>query len=227
MNSHDTIDFMHKTLKLKISKKLMHKICTNEVCISKGLDGIINLTLLFDLIEFHEAKDQFFMEIPEEGDIFLPLTTCEGGVRDMSNFVDVLIVDDIEINIEILRKMLENLESQCSCCRNHRKYSINTANSGRAALDMILCQHRNKSGYKIVIMDCLMPGMDGWETSLEINKMFSQGVIKYLPYIIAYSAFDSKEDLEKCIVSGMCCHISKPCLKEELCQAINDWITRF
>ncbi|OMJ86874.1 hypothetical protein SteCoe_11508 [Stentor coeruleus] len=226
MNSHDTIDFIHKTLKLKISKKLMHKICTNEVCINKSQNDTINFTLLFDLIEFHESKEQYFMEIPEEGDILLPLTTCS-GIRDMSNFVDILIVDDIEINIEILRKMLENLESHCNCCRKHRKYSIHTANSGRAALDMILYQQRLKSAYRIVIMDCLMPGMDGWETSLEINKMFSKGDIKYLPYIIAYSAFDSKEDLEKCIVSGMCCHISKPCLIEELCQAVNDWITRF
>jgi CheY-like chemotaxis protein len=225
MDSNETIEYMHKSLKLKISKKIMQKICTRELIISKEDNNNVKVVVFFDLIEYNDNKDPG-LDIPEEGDILLPLTISSVGNKNTANWVDILIVDDIEINIEILKKMLENLEVQCNCCRVHRKYTIHEASSGKNALEMILKQQKEKSGYRIVIMDCLMPSMDGWETSVEINKLYSQGKIRFLPYIIAYSAFDSKEDLEKCIMSGMCCHISKPCLKEELCQAINDWINR-
>ncbi|OMJ85967.1 hypothetical protein SteCoe_12599 [Stentor coeruleus] len=226
MSPSETINFMRSSLKIKISKKLMNKNYSNELSIIEQDKNVISMTLLFNMVEYNEFKEQSNLEIPDEGDIMLPLTESSFNLRNISNFIDILIVDDIEINIQILKKMIENLQFNCKCDRNHRKYTVHSANSGNVALEMIVAQQNVCSGYKIIIMDCLMPIMDGWETSLEINKMYSQGVIKFLPYIIAYSAFDSKEDLEKCIGSGMCCHVSKPCLKEELCKAINDWITR-
>lgn len=226
MSPAETINYMHNSLKIKISKKLMNKNYCNELTITEQEKNIISMALLFNMVEHNELKEQLSLEIPDEGDIMLPLTESSCGPRNISNFIDILIVDDIEINIQILKKMIENLQLNCKCEMNHRKYIVHSANSGNIALEMIITQQKAYRGYKIVIMDCLMPIMDGWETSLAINKLYSQGIIKFLPYIIAYSAFDSKEDLEKCIMSGMCCHISKPCLKEELCKAINDWITR-
>ena len=71
-----------------------------------------------------------------------------------------------------------------------------------------------------------MPEIDGWETTRMIHNLFSEKKIRVLPYIIAYSAFDSKEDINKCYDSGMCGHISKPCYKEEICSEINNWFNK-
>ena len=75
-------------------------------------------------------------------------------------------------------------------------------------------------------MDCMMPEVDGWEATTAIVKLFEDKKILFLPSIIAHSAFDSKEDLEKCKSVGMCGHITKPCSKEELCIEINRLINR-
>jgi CheY-like chemotaxis protein len=91
---------------------------------------------------------------------------------------------------------------------------------------MVRKMNEIKSGYRVIIMDCQMPGMDGWEASLAIRKMFDDKEICHLPYIIAYSAFDSYEDIEKCLRSGMISHLSKPCQHEELCKVVSVWMSK-
>ena len=79
-------------------------------------------------------------------------------------------------------------------------------------------------GYRLTIMDCLMPEMDGWQTTICIKNLFMMEKIRVLPYIIAYSAFDSREDANKSMDAGMCDHISKPCTQKTLCQAVSRWV---
>lgn len=71
-----------------------------------------------------------------------------------------------------------------------------------------------------------MPEIDGWETSRIIKDLFDQKEIRKMPHIIAYSAFNSKEDIEKSSNSGMCEHISKPCEPLFLCKTINKWTNK-
>lgn len=91
---------------------------------------------------------------------------------------------------------------------------------------LIRNQNTLDGGYRIVFMDCMMPEVDGWEASTEIRRLYDQNCIKILPYIIAYSAFNSREDIIKCENTGMCAHISKPCLQLDLCEVLLQWICK-
>ena len=141
-----------------------------------------------------------------------------------SALVDILIVDDIEFNIKVLKYLIESLKDSCKCGNNHRDCSIHFANSGKQAVELVLYQNSVDSGYRLIFMDCLMPEMDGWEAAKRIKDLYLTKKIKILPFIVAYSAFDSKEDLEKCKAVGMCGHVSKPAYKEEVCREIRKWL---
>ena len=96
--------------------------------------------------------------------------------------------------------------------------------SGKEAIQMIQQQNQKNGGYRLILMDCLMPEMNGWETTIEILSLYEQNQIRLLPSIIAYSAFDSQEDINKSYQSGMLGHLSKPCTLKELCTTLNKWI---
>lgn len=164
-------------------------------------------------------------DIAEEGDIVIPhRRQLETSVISKSSIIDILIVDDVEFNLSVLKNKLEILSETCNCKNDHRKYTVHSAKSGKEAISLIHAQDHLKGGYNLIIMDCLMPEMDGWETSICIRNMYLQGRIRILPCIIAYSAFDSEEDVLKSEVSGMAAHLSKPCSQLDLCKALHHWI---
>jgi CheY-like chemotaxis protein len=225
MSAASTLAYIQASIRLKVSKKIIETICSKHLKIKNSGGDNISLTVCLNTLDSHQL-DQTYQDIPEEGGILLPHIDKNFNKTKDFELIDILIVDDIEFNLIILKKLLESLEYNCKCTGIHRKYTIHSANSGPEAIKMILKQSDLKSGYKVVIMDCLMPEMDGWEASKVIHTMFKHKKITTMPYIIAYSAFDSKEDIRKCNEAGMCSHISKPCYKEELCSTINNWISR-
>jgi len=81
----------------------------------------------------------------------------------------VLVVDDEEINRRILEKILE------------RTYDVTAASSGRQALDIIL---KNRETISVVLLDLLMPGMDGYELLDIIQKDSS---LSHIPVIVLTS----------------------------------------
>lgn len=52
-------------------------------------------------------------------------------------------------------------------------------------------------------MDCNMPILDGYEASIEIKRMFNDGIIKKLPCICALTAYTTSEFKQKALKSGM------------------------
>ena len=218
MNAQATIKFLRETLRFKISKKIIEEISDELEFLSNSED--LTFSLRFNGIETLSAED--IPEIPEEGSIsFLP-----GNKINNSELIDILIVDDIEFNIVVLRRLLETLYLYCECEGSHKQYSIHSAGSGKQALEFIEHQNRLNGGYRVIFMDCMMPEIDGWQACIEIHRLFVQKTIRILPYIIAYSAFDSREDIIKCNNAGMCAHVSKPCLQIDLCQVLSQWISK-
>ena len=153
-------------------------------------------------------------------------TIPHGGhnLLNCSEVIDILIVDDIEFNISVLRRLLQKLPTQCKCGGIHKEYTIHSAGSGKQALEAIERQNTLDGGYRLIIMDCLMPEIDRWQTTIQIKNLFFIKEIKILPYIIAYSGFDSREDANKSKYAGMCEHISKPCTQTTLCQVVSRWL---
>jgi CheY-like chemotaxis protein/signal transduction histidine kinase/CHASE3 domain sensor protein len=117
----------------------------------------------------------------------------------------VLVVDDDIRNIYSLTNVLEEEGMQCV-----------TAENGRAAIKMI----NEDPSIEIVLMDVMMPEMDGYEATKEIRSMskFSK-----LP-IIALTAKAMKGDREKCLNAGMSDYISKPVNIEQLLSLMRVWL---
>ncbi len=119
----------------------------------------------------------------------------------------VLIVDDDVRNIFALTTILER-----------EKMIVSYAESGRQALEIL----DKASGVEIVLMDIMMPGMDGYEAMRAIRRMTR---FRDLP-IIALTAKAMKEDRQKCIEAGASDYIAKPVDREQLFSLIRLWLAR-
>ena len=119
----------------------------------------------------------------------------------------VLIVDDDIRNIFAMTSLLERY-----------KMNVISAETGRAALELL--QHTRD--VDLVLMDIMLPELDGYDTMRAIRKMFG---FESLP-IIALTAKAMKGDREKCIEAGASDYISKPVDTERLLTLLRNWVHR-
>jgi HAMP domain-containing protein/CheY-like chemotaxis protein/signal transduction histidine kinase len=119
----------------------------------------------------------------------------------------VLIVDDDVRNIFALTSALEN-----------HNMDVLHAESGQEAIDIL----QKTQGIDVVLMDIMMPGMDGYETTRAIRGM---NEFERLP-IIALTAKAMKADREKCIEAGASDYISKPLDIDQLLSLLRVWLYR-
>jgi CheY-like chemotaxis protein len=87
---------------------------------------------------------------------------------------------------------------------------------GHAALDALTRQH-----FDAVLMDCQMPGMDGYEATRALRRTESAG--QHTP-VIAMTAQAMSGDRERCMQAGMDDYICKPMRYAELADALRRWI---
>jgi HAMP domain-containing protein/CheY-like chemotaxis protein/signal transduction histidine kinase len=119
----------------------------------------------------------------------------------------VLIVDDDIRNIFAMTSMLERY-----------KMDVKSAETGKAALELL----QSEPDTDLVLMDIMLPEMDGYETMRAIRKMYG---FEQLP-IIALTAKAMKGDREKCIDAGASDYISKPVDTERLLTLLRSWLHR-
>ncbi|WP_172428498.1 HAMP domain-containing protein [Azospirillum brasilense] len=119
----------------------------------------------------------------------------------------VLLVDDDARNIFALSSVLER-----------RGMNVLTATTGREAITML----ESTPNVAIVLMDIMMPEMDGYETMQVIR---SNPAFRRLP-IIALTAKAMKGDREKCLEAGASDYLAKPVNTEQLLSALRMWLHR-
>jgi signal transduction histidine kinase/DNA-binding response OmpR family regulator/HAMP domain-containing protein len=119
----------------------------------------------------------------------------------------VLVVDDDMRNIFALSAVLEEHEM-----------IILSAGNGRDAIRIL----QDEPDIEIVLMDIMMPGMDGFETMREIRKISK---LKNLP-IVAVTAKAMKGDREKCIEAGAWDYLSKPVDPQQMLAVLRAWLHR-
>ena len=119
----------------------------------------------------------------------------------------ILVVDDDARNIFALTSMLENQEMDV----------ISTTN-GRSAIDII----KQTPDLSMVLMDIMMPEMDGYETMREIRKAPQ---FRTLP-ILALTAKAMKGDRERCLDAGASDYIAKPVSTDQLLSLMRVWLFR-
>ncbi|WP_299623388.1 ATP-binding protein [Pelagibius sp.] len=117
----------------------------------------------------------------------------------------ILIVEDQPMNQLVLRRQLRRLGADCDL-----------AEHGREALDLL-----DQRSYDLVITDCSMPVMDGFELSTAIRGLEAAGRPRSV--IIALTANAVTGDAQRCYDAGMDAYLSKPVGLSELSRALEQW----
>lgn len=134
-----------------------------------------------------------------------PASERLGGLYEVLNNKTVLIADDDVRNIFSLTKALEQ-----------HKMKVLAATDGKEALQLL----KDNPEVDIVLMDMMMPEMDGYESTREIRKI---PAYKQLP-VLAVTAKAMMGDREKCIAAGASDYISKPVDIDQLISLLRVWL---
>jgi CheY-like chemotaxis protein/HPt (histidine-containing phosphotransfer) domain-containing protein len=118
----------------------------------------------------------------------------------------ILLAEDNTINQDVALGQLDRLG-----------YTADVVANGREVLDSL-----NRVSYDIILMDCMMPEMDGYEATKRIRENERQNAKRRL-HIIAMTANAMQGDRDKCIAAGMDDYVSKPVQLAELRRAIEKW----
>ena len=132
-----------------------------------------------------------------------PLTE-RPGVENRKGDVRILLVEDSRMNREVALHIL----------KRKLGYAADTATDGNEAIQAL-----KREKYDLVLMDCQMPGMDGYEATCTIRDPGSD-VLDHDIRIIAITANAMKGDREKCLEAGMNDYITKPVTPEDLVDAV-------
>jgi CheY-like chemotaxis protein len=116
----------------------------------------------------------------------------------------VLLAEDNRVTQKLMIKLLERLACECDAVLD-----------GRQALNAL-----KRRSYDAVLLDIQMPVMDGWEAAHEIRRREACNPELPRHYIIAQTAYATKEDARKCLEFGMDDHLTKPVTLEVLAQAL-------
>ena len=122
----------------------------------------------------------------------------------------ILVVEDNLVNQRITCVQLEKLG-----------YRVEVAGNGQAAVQLLAASQDN-TAWELVLMDCQMPEMDGFEATA-IIRAGEQQTGRHLP-IVALTANALPGDRERCIQAGMDDYLTKPIKFDELRTTVQRWL---
>ena len=159
-----------------------------------------------------DVGSTFVVELP------LPIDKTERAIEGQEEELEsleglrALLAEDNELNMEIATELLEDEGMQ-----------ITPAVNGQIAVDLF---RQNPPGtFDLVLMDIMMPEMDGLEATRNIRGTEGRPDAKTIP-IIAMSANAFEEDIRKSMDAGMNAHLSKPINLEEVMKTISHFVRK-
>lgn len=187
-------------LGLAIVHNLVKLLNGSIECISAPGEGT-KFTIKVKVEKFVDAKSKILIDRPSKASKDDSANTLEGK--------RVLLVEDNELNQEVATRLLQM-----------EKMEVEIANNGLEALNIF--SERERNYYDIILMDIMMPVMDGFQAT-HLLRVMDREDAKTIP-IIAMTANAFTEDIEKCIEVGMNTHIAKPIEREKMIKTIKDYI---
>ena len=116
----------------------------------------------------------------------------------------MLVAEDNPVNQQVAEAMLEALGIACQVVDN-----------GRLAVERVL-----EETFDVVLMDCQMPEMDGFEATTEIRARQREGRLQGALAIVALTANAVQGDRERCLAAGMDDYLGKPFTLEQLANTL-------
>jgi CheY-like chemotaxis protein len=127
--------------------------------------------------------------------------------EDAKRRIRILVAEDNPVNQKVAQAMLKKMELSADVVAN-----------GRRAVDALAT-----NAYDLVLMDCHMPDMDGFEATRIIRQEGSKALNPEVP-IIAMTAATMQSDRKRCIQAGMNDFIAKPVQQKELAKMLAKWL---
>ena len=188
-------------LGLAISKQLAQmmngKIGAQSV---EGVGSTFWFTARFEKVPDKQAEEEVLdskvQKVPEAGDVL-----------SLPDKVRILLVEDNPVNQRVALAMLKKLGFRTDVVAN-----------GQEAVEAL-----QTVPYDLVLMDCQMPEMDGFEATRAIRQKESATSNPCIP-IIAMTASAMQADREKCLLAGMSDFIAKPVQQGELAEMLARWL---
>ncbi len=185
-------------LYLAMSNNEINREKMREAGINSYVVKPVGQTELFDAMTVALARDALTLAKPIAQPASADPVTPASVTPDMRRKVRVLLAEDNFLNAKLTMSQLEKLG-----------YVADSVPNGKAAVDAIV-----KNDYQIVLMDCQMPVLDGYQATIEIRRLDGQRGKKRR--IIAMTANALEGDREKCLAAGMDDYLSKPTKHDEL-----------
>jgi two-component system sensor histidine kinase/response regulator len=138
-----------------------------------------------------------------------PIVTRHSLSEEKKRSIRILLAEDNPVNQKVAQKMLEKFG-----------YYSNTVSNGFEALKAL-----SMIDYDLVLMDVVMPEMDGFDATAQIRNPASIVMNHRVP-VIAMTAHAMKGDREKCLEAGMDDYISKPVRPQELLDVVEKWVRK-
>jgi PAS domain S-box-containing protein len=180
-----------------------------EVLKAKGARGVLHKPVrqsdLFECIEGILRPDVAAVAAPK-GAAIVATPPVPGAATAPARGKRVLVADDNSVNLLLATSMLKSLG-----------YTAQTVSNGQEVLDTLLTNE-----FDLVLMDCQMPEMDGYEATRAIRRLEQQSQ-RHIT-IVALTANALAEDQERCLASGMDDYLSKPIRKAKLNETLGRWL---
>jgi len=174
-----------------------------EIGFSAYLTKPIKHSLLYDCLATVNTNESQLSTIQEK-----PIMTRHTLTENKRRKVRILLVEDNIVNQKVALKILETVG-----------YHANAVSNGKEALVAL-----EAISYDLVLMDCQMPEMDGYEATRAIRNPGTPVPNHEVP-IIAMTAGAMKGDREKCLDAGMNDYIAKPVDAQKLVETIEKWLS--
>jgi signal transduction histidine kinase/HPt (histidine-containing phosphotransfer) domain-containing protein len=164
-------------------------------------------SLLADAVAPADARAAAAHRIAISGTVPPPREPPDPAAREAHAGKRILLVEDHAVNRKVAMKMLERLGYQADAVAN-----------GIEALDAL-----ERARYDLILMDCQMPEMDGYQATSEIRRRYPPP--QHIP-IVAVTAHALEGDRQKCLDAGIDDYLSKPFLPEQLAEKIESGLAK-
>ena len=209
----DVLEHLQKNDKIGETKILIHTAEDLSISDLNRLDSLSASTILKNEKSGDRILNEvnLFMKNLKEGKkavVSKAILKPESSLKNDMSFLEnkkVLLVDDDMRNIYALSSIL-----------TAHKAKVSFANNGVEAINLV----KSEGDFDVILMDIMMPEMDGYEATRQIRKMDGWETVP----IIAATAKAMKEDREKCMAAGASDYISKPIDMKLLGQLLSKWL---